>query len=245
MNFPRVFFYLASAFFFVVGSARGAGEREILIESLTGQSEVVIDYRNNIGWGTNGVVVRYTNAVLTARQAMVNLASGEVEAQGEVLLQRGSEIWRGQRLLYNFKTRELQAENFRTGKVPFFAKGGGLTANTTNATYVLRQALVTTDDVYDPAYEIRARSIKIREGKSIEARNATLFIGNVPVMFFPYYNRSLERHPNNWVLTPGYRSLYGPYLLSTYNWILSTNLYGALNLDYRQKRGFGAGPDVG
>src|SRR5207237_398634 len=134
MKFPRPFFCLGAALFLLVSIVRGEEGRELIIESLTGQSEVVIDYKNNLGWGTNG-------------------------------------------------------------------------------TYVINRALVTTDDVEEPAYEIRARSIKIREGKSIEARNATLFIGNVPVMFFPYYNRSLVRHPNNWVLTPGYRSLYGPYLL--------------------------------
>ncbi len=245
MKFLRPFLFLAAALLWFVARAYAQEAREILIESLTGQSEVVIDYKNNTGWGTNGVVIRYTNAVLTARQAMVNLASGEAQAQGEVVLQRGNEIWRGERLLYNFRTRELAAEDFRTGKAPFFAQGGRVTANLTNGTYVINRALVTTDDVDDPAYEVRARSIKITEGKSIEAVNATLFIGNVPVMFFPYYNRNLVRHPNNWVLTPGYRSLYGPYLLGTYNWIFSTNLYGALNIDYRQKRGLGGGPELG
>jgi lipopolysaccharide assembly outer membrane protein LptD (OstA) len=219
--------------------------REILIESLTGQSEIVFDYKNNLGWGTNGVIVRYTNAVLTAHQALVNLNSGEAQAQGEVVLQRDSEVWRGERLLYNFKTRALEAENFRTGKAPFFVQGDSVTASLTNRSYVINRAFITTDDLADPAYRIRAHSIKITEGKSIEARNATLLIGEVPVMFFPYYNGSLERHPNNWVLTPGYRSLYGPYLLGTYNWFLSTNLYGALNIDYRQKRGFGVGPKFG
>src|SRR5262245_26404704 len=116
MNFLRCFVCLALAEFLLVARADAAEPREILIESLTGQSEVVIDYKNSIGCGTNGVVIRYTNAVLTAKQAMVNLASGEAQAQGAVVLQRGSEIWRGERLLYNFKTRELEAENFRTGR---------------------------------------------------------------------------------------------------------------------------------
>src|SRR5205814_1597822 len=91
----------------------------------------------------------------------------------------------------------------------------------------------------------RARSIRIVEDKRIEARDATLLLGNVPVMFFPYYHRSLIHHPNNWVLTPGYRSLYGPYLLGRYNWFWSTNLYGGIDIDYREKRGVGTGPGFG
>src|SRR5262245_26022363 len=119
MKFPSLFVCLATARFLLVASATAQETNEILIESLTGTSEVIIDYKNNIGWGTNGVVIRYTNAVLTARQAMVNLASGEAQAQGEVILQRESDVWRGERLLYNFKTRQLEAEDFRTGRAPF------------------------------------------------------------------------------------------------------------------------------
>src|SRR5688572_29247282 len=123
MKFLRPFSCLAAALFLLVAIGRAEEPREIVIESLTGQSEVVIDYKNHIGWGTNGVVVRYTNAVLTAKQAMVKLDSGEAQAHGDVVLQRGSEMWRGESLFYNFRTRELKAENFRTGKAPFFAKG--------------------------------------------------------------------------------------------------------------------------
>src|SRR5262245_36929750 len=183
MKFLRPFSCLVTASVLFVAMAQAEEAREILIESLTGQSEVVIDYKNNRGWGTNGVVVRYTNAVLTAKEVAVNLDSGEAQAHGEVVLQRGSEIWRGERLLYNFRTRELQAEDFRTGKAPFFAKGASLTADITNNTYVINRALLTTDDVADPAYEVRARSIKITADRSIQARNATLYIGKVPVMF--------------------------------------------------------------
>jgi hypothetical protein len=69
-------------------------------------------------------------------------------------------------------------------------------------------------------------------------------VGPVPVLYFPYYERRLERHPNNFAFTPGYRSLYGPYLLSKYNWYRSQRLSGSINLDYRQTRGFGVGPDL-
>jgi LPS-assembly protein len=240
-----MFHCLAVVLLLLAARAQAQTPPEILIENLTGKSEITLDYNKGIGWGTNGVVIRYTNAVLTANQAMVNIQSGEAQAEGKVTLQRGAEIWRGERLLYNFKTREMEADSFRTGKTPFFIEGGSLAASNTNRTSVVNRALLTSDDVAEPSYGIRAKSIKVTEGKSIEARNATVLVGNVPVMFFPYYSRSLERHPNNWVLTPGYRSLYGPFLLGSYNWFWNTNLYGAVDIDYRQKRGVGGGPEFG
>ena len=74
--------------------------------------------------------------------------------------------------------------------------------------------------------------------------NATLYLGNVPVFYFPYFRRSLRQHSNYWVIVPGYRSLDGPYLLTSYNWYWNERLGGALHIDVRAKRGVGVGPDL-
>src|SRR4030095_13716209 len=98
---------------------------------------------------------------------------------------------------------------------------------------------VTTDDYSEPGFRLRARQLIIVPNDYIEARNATLYFKKVPVFYYPYYRRKLNRHPNNFVLVPGYRSLYGPYLLTTYNWYWNDQVDGALQLAARQKRGFG------
>ena len=95
----------------------------------------------------------------------------------------------------------------------------------------------------NPDYRVRARSIRVSPGRYIEARDATLYLGEVPVFYYPYYRRSLDRHPNNWVLTPGYRSRYGPYLLGAYHWYFSDDFAVTFHIDYRQRRGVGLGPD--
>ena len=101
----------------------------------------------------------------------------------------------------------------------------------------------TTDDNSAPAHRIRASRMIIVPGKYIEARNAVLYLGDVPVFYWPWMHKSLERHPNNYEVTPGYRSQFGPYLLNSYNWYYSKHLNGALNLDLRAQRGVGFGPD--
>ncbi|MCX6904350.1 MAG: LPS assembly protein LptD, partial [Verrucomicrobia bacterium] len=89
---------------------------------------------------------------------------------------------------------------------------------------------------------IHAKSITVVPGHYIKARNATLWLGPVPVFYMPLLRRSLEAHPNYWVITPGYRSLFGPYLLSSYHRVWNDQLDTAVDLDYRLKRGLGAGP---
>ena len=53
------------------------------------------------------------------------------------------------------------------------------------------------------------RQVTVVPGEYISGRDAVLYLGNVPVMYYPYYRRSLKRHPNNFVFTPGYRNRFG------------------------------------
>jgi LPS-assembly protein len=91
---------------------------------------------------------------------------------------------------------------------------------------------------------VRAGKIKIIPGKSVEMWNAVVFVGPVPVFYWPYFERNLGARPNNFTLTPGYRSRYGAYFLNTYSWFLDDTANGKIHVDYRERRGVGAGPDV-
>lgn len=191
-----------------------------------------------------GVLVRYGDASLVARQVKLDRQTSVVEAEGNVRLQRGQEVWVGETLRYDFANRQIRAANFRTGRFPFFAVGQGLSANLTNQTHSATGGFLTTDDLAEPGYRVRAKSLTFQPGQYLEARGATLYLGKIPVMYFPRYRRHFDRHPNNWVFVPGYRSLYGAFLLSTYNWSIATNASAAFHLDYRTKRGFAGGPDL-
>ena len=72
---------------------------------------------------TNGVIVTYSNTVLTANFARLNEVTGDVQAEGGVRILRAGEAWTGEKLRYNFRTREISGEEFRTGQPPFFAAG--------------------------------------------------------------------------------------------------------------------------
>ena len=206
----------------------------------------------------SGVQATYRNATLTAKRLSINSETQQTQAEGDVRLQRSDSLWVGERLSYNFETGELQGEYFKVGDAPFFASGSNLTgskldedeekpasADLTERVYTASNGMITTDDIENPVYRIKAKTLIVFPGKRIAAYGATAYVGKMPVFYWPYYRRDYaERHPNNIELTPGYRSLFGPFLLGAYNWQASTNLSGSVNLDYRQKRGFGGGPDV-
>ncbi|HWH70786.1 MAG TPA: LPS assembly protein LptD [Candidatus Sulfotelmatobacter sp.] len=224
--------------------AQDQPQAEWQIESLSGEGGVEYDFQTGLATATNGVLVKYGGAVLTADRVAVNETTGDVVADGKVRIQQGDQLWASEHIRYNFKTRQMEAEQFRTGQAPMFAAGQGLHADLTNHVYTGTNALLTTEDLAKPAMKVRAKFIKIVPGKRFEARHAVFYVGAIPVFYVPYYSRNLGENANNISFTPGYRSIYGPFFLSGYNFFLNEHLDGTAHLDYRARRGPGLGPDL-
>ena len=197
----------------------------------------------NTNYFSNGVLVSNETSVVTADQAAENDLTGDVVAEGDVTILDHGHIWRGTNFIYNFKTGDIRANTFKTLQGVFTLSGARLAGGSNNV-YTATNAVVTTDDYARPGYHIRARRITIALGQYFEAHEATLYWGNTPVFYFPYYRRNLGQHPNNWEFEPGYRSIYGPYLLTAYNWYGNGMLDGTLHFDVREERGIATGPDL-
>ncbi len=249
MRFVR-WFFLASLFLandLPSLSAQESAEWEI--ESASKESSLSYDPDSGVGTAENGVIIKYKDAAhgeasLYADRITFNQASGQVTAEGSVTLQRDGQAWSGERLEYNFRTGTMGAANYRTGKPPFFVASNSLLGSDKAGNYTAEGAYLTTDDVKNPNYRIRAKRIQIVSGKHFVARNAVIYIGKIPVMYLPWLKANLDRRGNRWSITPGYRSRHGGYLLSTYHYQALTNLTARLNLDYRTQRGVGGGPDL-
>lgn len=194
--------------------------------------------------GTNGIIAKYKGASLSADNATVDTKTGEVLADGHVRIESGDMLWVGDHVRYNFKTHQMESEQFRTGKAPVFAGGSALTGDRDANIYTATNAFVTTDDVSDPDVRVRASRMKVMPGDSIEMWNAVVLVHGVPMFYFPYYHRTLGPHANHFTFKPGFRSAYGAYMLNTYEWFVGDVADGKIHGDYRTKRGVGAGPDV-
>ncbi len=229
-------------------TSRAEEEPFFVVESLDTNSPVHYDFKNKRAVATKGVKVTfghpiYGKGILIADTAEVDLENWIIAASGNVRIQRDEMVWSGDDIRYNVKTRKMEAVQFRAGRSPAFVTGKNLTADVSNNTYTASNAYISTDDVANPTTRIRAKSIKIVPGKYFEARNAVLFVGNVPMFYFPFYTQRLDGKGNQFRFVPGYRSRYGPFLKSSYDWIANDHLDGEIHADYRQKRGFGGGPD--
>ena len=107
---------LLSGLLLLGSSVLRAQERpNFFIESLDPAFRIELDPATGAVTATNGVAVRYGDAVLTARTVLLNRETGDVVAEGAVHLQRGKEVWSGERVQYNFETRTLGTDSFRSG----------------------------------------------------------------------------------------------------------------------------------
>lgn len=235
---------LAAVLLWLDSTASAQESPEIRVRGASGGSELDWDFATGTAAATNGIIVSYGNAYLTADRVRVNEKTGDVEADGHVRILNEDQSWAGEHIGYNFKTRVIAAEIFRTGKFPVFAEGAGLTADRSNQVYSAQDSFITTDDVSEPFTKVRASSITIIPGKRIIVRHATFYLGGLPVFYFPYYRYPLNEWASRFYVTPGYRSQFGPFLLSSYRWFHDEQLDGELHLDYRAKRGVGVGPDA-
>lgn len=225
---------------------------KVHVDSVDALGTVEGDPGAGIFTASHGVVLTvegHPGTSLTAQRVQVDRANLVFYAEGDVVIRSPDrtgrvQIWRGEKARYDFVTKAIQADDFRLGQAPFFVAGRHLAAGKTNSVQVATGIVFTTDDLAEPGYKIRARSLTFTPGKEFTAKGATLLLGNVPVMYFPSYTRSLQRHPDFWTITPGYRSLFGPFALTSYHYFWNTNVETALNLDWRQKRGVGVGPEI-
>jgi lipopolysaccharide assembly outer membrane protein LptD (OstA) len=246
-----IIFAVAVCTFFISSSlhAQQQTNSPIEIRSLhEGGTGVVYDLKNHSATGTNGVFIDYNGTILTADSVHVEEVSGDATADGSVRIQRGGQVWAGEHIQYNFRTSQMLADQFRTGRTPVFMEGKGLHGNVVSnrveqGIYDATNAIITTDDVSDPAFKIRATRMRIYPNQKLEAWNAVVYMDGVPTFYFPYYERNLGPHANNFNFVPGYDTLYGPFILANYTWYLNDELNGKLHFDYREKRGPGVGPE--
>src|ERR1041384_7142416 len=95
---------------FLLQAAAPKTEEPIELESVEG--ELFVDLNTGLTIATNGIVVKYADTVLTAKKLRVNQTTGEAQAEGDVRIQREGQLWTGDRIVYNLKTRQMSSDQF-------------------------------------------------------------------------------------------------------------------------------------
>src|SRR5215469_8012290 len=120
---------LAGAFAFCV---RGQEENEWHLDATGPQGLAEYHELEHVWIGTNGVSFSYSNTIINADSMRIYPDTSEIFADGSVRIQHEEQLWVGENIAYNFKTHQMEAREFRTGKPPVFIAGEGLHAEFVN-----------------------------------------------------------------------------------------------------------------
>lgn len=228
--------------------AKPAGNKPVVAENEKIQTRAdSMMYRKEKGIieARGDVLIKKGDQELTADFVIVNTVTEEADAYGNVVIKRGSEVWRGERLHYNFKLGMGDSEAMSYSAEPFRLKANKVERLPGNVVKA-RSASVTTCEhgFTNPHFVVRARELIVDPGKSIKGKHTVFFFGPVPFLYLPYWYRDLDAD-TGWRFKLGYRSNWGGYLLSSYRYSMTETLRGETHLDYRTERGVAAGQDFG
>jgi LPS-assembly protein len=196
-------------------------------------------YEGGIATARDNVAIHVADADIYSDYARYDSATHEVLAEGHVRIYRGLNIYLTDRAVYNIETKQIQASETRTESIPYFISGTSVSEISDNG-YRIENGSFTTDDSPSPDFHLRARTIRVYEKDRVIFQNVTLYVGKVPIFWWPYLYQSLN-DAFSFTVSPAFLSSWGPSLLTQVTFPITEKIKGRVRLDYRVRRGVAIG----
>ena len=192
--FHRLFVFLGvlSAFFGVERTVLGVDLRDGPVASSsnvpiqTSADSMDFDQKTGEIIGRGSVVVVHDKTRLYADQVRVNSKTKDAEASGHVRLRQGVRQWQTDNLKYNFETGAMSSDKARIQMEKGLFVESQSVESEDHGSYIMKDSYVTTSDYAQPGYRLRAKTIILYPQKKISFRDVVLYVGKVPVFYFPY-----------------------------------------------------------
>ncbi len=200
---------------------------------------------------TGNIEVIYKGSKLTCNKLKVNMLTKEGQAEGNARLQDAKGVVTGEKIVYDFanKTGIIYNADFRAN--PYFGKAK-IVEKVSESEFIAKRGYFTTCSMDHPHYRFAVKKLNMFPGDKTQTKQATLYLGTVPVAYLPRFNYSMKDPLMHVQVEPGTRKDWGPYLLSAWRYNITDNVDGRFLLDYRNKLGWAEGfysnyriPDAG
>lgn len=192
--------------------------------------------------GTGNISITYKDVVLTCDKITVYLDTREGIAEGNVRVNQKGAYFSGDKMNYNFDTRKGSVINGYLSTKPFYGRAKEVEKVANKDQYNLERGYATTCDLDKPHYRVQSRRIEIYPDDKVVAKHILLFVGNVPVLYLPYYVQPLQgAKKTNLTIIPGESKDWGYYVLTSYRYYFNEAFRGDILLDYRAKKGLAEG----
>ncbi|MEP4078623.1 LPS-assembly protein LptD [Haloferula sp.] len=195
-----------------------------------------------------------TGIEVFADKGVLDDAAKTVTLSGNVSIYQGQTLQRGGQVVYLMDKKQFDASALRTGVDPILLEAGQFTMEERNGekVYVGRDAGVTTHDVEQPGFWMRAEETTVYPDDRVTFKNMKVYAGDTPIFWLPYFSQPLDGDLG-YHFVPGARTNWGVYLLNSYGVMLGESdsvsgddawLLSRWNFDLRSRRGVAAGVDL-
>ncbi|MDA0324592.1 MAG: hypothetical protein O2830_03000 [Verrucomicrobia bacterium] len=222
----------------------GRAQTEEAPESVEPPLQITSDganrYEGGIYYAKDNVVVTYGGDVLMADEVHFNPQSKEATAKGNVRLYMLGQIYRGDLLTYNFRTKKMLSEKFRFLDGKMMVEGESIDSPELGH-YDIAGGDYSTDNRETPGWKTKASSVSIYPGDKTIVENSVAYFGDVPFFYFPslaLYERDMGDSPD---ISFGSVSRLGMFVQGAYRFALTDKVKGEVNLDYYGRRGLAGG----
>jgi lipopolysaccharide assembly outer membrane protein LptD (OstA) len=189
----------------------------------------------------DNVQIHFQGTDIYCDYAEYNPETREVLLVGNIRIYNDDQILNGQRAVYNLESRQIRALDFEGGDQVFKFSTVSMRAPTLRQ-FRARSLTLTTSDSSQPDYRLRAKSARIYPDDRVILSNATLYVGETPIFWFPYIYAPLGEM--GWDIKPGFNSTWGAFLLLGYSFPLTNKTDATVRFDYRSERGAAVGLDL-
>ncbi|MGQ9632541.1 MAG: OstA-like protein [bacterium] len=186
------------------------------------------------------------NVVLSADSAEYNIDTNVAAAYGNVILKSGEQEIRSDYIIYNFNTNQgIAGRGFgvlKSGGATLYTKGERA-ENIADQQFYIANGTITTCDSILPHYYIWGSDILVTEkvewlDEQWLAKNMILYVGGVPLLYAPYFRRTLAEEKEKFDIEPGYNSADGFTFQTTWNHRWNDNALHRSRGKFIQKKGW-------
>ncbi len=212
----------------------------VQIESL----ETTYDQQLGIARARGEVVISYQGTKIYASEAEYHQNTGDIFARDNVSIFKNGQVFRGDEAVYNTNTGVIVANGIRGGMDPLYYETADANLPSEDIDVIrTKDTFITTHDVKNPNYKIKARQINIYPEDYIVFKHAVIHLGKVPVMYLPFLAQPVDDELG-YFFTPGYSDGWGGFILNQYGFLISDHTLATAQLDYRSERGLAGGLEL-
>jgi len=211
-----------------------------------------VSAEEGLDWTEDGILVArqrtsigYLDYEFQADRALLDPRIEEVRAEGNVIFSGPNMELHCNAIRYNFRLEEGVAYGVegRHSMLFFRCQPDEITGGPSFRRISPEQALLTDAtfsgcDFPVPHYYLRGSEVIIILGERVLVRDAVLYVGGIPMLYFPAYTKSL-REPSPWSFYFGYSSRLGIYGRLMYDYRHETSAPDYLNPSKYRKRTWG------